>query len=69
MHKDVKELRAIVKPVDGAWVRRWKDGSLWAGIGPAGFACDLAELHRLLVAAGWSVVGMGGNRSWVVERR
>ncbi len=30
-HPTVKVLRASVKGISGAWLRRWKDGTIWAG--------------------------------------
>lgn len=30
-HPTVKALRAAVKDISGAWIRRWKDGTIWAG--------------------------------------
>lgn len=30
-HHTVKDLRAAVKGISGAWIRRWRDGTIWAG--------------------------------------
>lgn len=69
MHADVKELRKIVDGVDGAFVRRFCDGEIWVGVGPAGFSCDRMEIHKRVTLGGWRVVGVGGPRSWIVEKR
>jgi hypothetical protein len=68
MHATVKQLREIVKGVDGAWVRRWKDGEIWVGIGPTGLSRDLHELHkRVTLSHQFRVVGLV-SRAWVVEQ-
>ena len=28
---ETKKLRAAIKHIEGAWVRNWKDGTVWAG--------------------------------------
>lgn len=52
MHPTVKELRGIIKGVEGAWVRRRKDGELWVGVGQPGFACDLREVGSYILDVG-----------------
>jgi phage replication-related protein YjqB (UPF0714/DUF867 family) len=61
MHPTVKKIRTAVKHIDGAWVRRWKDGSIWVGcryrfdigalksaVEHAGFSAEIAERNRFL---------------------
>jgi hypothetical protein len=68
MHATVKKLRGLIQGVEGAWVRRWKDGELWVGT-KSGFAEDLRALHQRLSrsGSGFRVVGVAGHHSWIVE--
>lgn len=54
MHTQTKKLRDTVKHIPGSWVRRWKDGEVWAGthqtIGHAGY---LREMEVALESAGF----------------
>ena len=50
MHADVKRLRSIVKRFDGAWVRRWRDGSIWVGFT---WQDDVPKIGTALAAAGF----------------
>ena len=59
MHPQVRALRAVVKHIDGVWVRRWKDGSIWVG---CQFRCDHEELRRLIEGLGYRPVMDPHNR-------
>jgi len=47
-----KRLRNIVKHIDGAWVRVYRDGSAWAGAGHIRGEQGMREIAAALSAAG-----------------
>ncbi|MEM6670547.1 MAG: hypothetical protein AAF661_15155 [Pseudomonadota bacterium] len=54
MHPTVKEIRKVISPFRGAWVRRWRDGEITVSMTNA-WARDreFSEMREALHAAGW----------------
>jgi hypothetical protein len=52
MHPTVKAIRAEIKSIDGAWVRRWKDGTTRVG---CRFAIDAQDLSAAVNRAGFAI--------------
>ena len=52
-HPDVARIREAIKHIEGAWVRRWKDGAIWAGVHYRKTDERAAELKAAVEGAGY----------------
>ena len=56
MKPKVKALREALKHIDGAWVRAWRDGTVWAGVHGLGEGPDgMERVATALTKAGYQV--------------
>jgi hypothetical protein len=52
-HKDVSELRSVIQHIEGAWVRRWGTGEIWAGARLHSTKRQVSEVRDAIESAGW----------------